>query len=87
MNEDGIIFMGTWDNINRIPWNYGQVIHPHTDRLFEWVNCVCVYVLGLFVACVCVNCHSSARAKTWRLLPVQEMCLLDGGNFWTGDRM
>lgn len=25
MNEDGVIFVGTWDNIKSIPWNYGQV--------------------------------------------------------------
>ncbi|XP_059190792.1 protein-glutamine gamma-glutamyltransferase 2 [Centropristis striata] len=24
MNEDGIIYMGTWDYINSISWNYGQ---------------------------------------------------------------
>ncbi|XP_034540612.1 protein-glutamine gamma-glutamyltransferase 2 [Notolabrus celidotus] len=24
MNEDGVIFMGTWNSINSIPWNYGQ---------------------------------------------------------------
>lgn len=26
LNEDGAIYMGTWDNIQGTPWNYGQVI-------------------------------------------------------------
>ena len=25
MNEDGVIYTGTWDYISSIPWNYGQV--------------------------------------------------------------
>ncbi|KAF3854475.1 hypothetical protein F7725_022530 [Dissostichus mawsoni] len=35
MNEDGIIFMGTWDNINSIPWNYGQFEDYVMDMCFE----------------------------------------------------
>ncbi|KAK5867820.1 hypothetical protein PBY51_012280 [Eleginops maclovinus] len=35
MNEDGIIFMGTWDNINSIPWNYGQFEDYVMDICFE----------------------------------------------------
>ncbi|MEQ2195409.1 hypothetical protein XENOCAPTIV_012363 [Xenoophorus captivus] len=31
MNEDGVIFMGTWDYIRSIPWNYGQV-NANGDR-------------------------------------------------------
>lgn len=25
LNEDGAIYMGTWDNMQCLPWNYGQV--------------------------------------------------------------
>lgn len=30
MNEDGVIYVGSWDYISSRPWNYGQVIHTHT---------------------------------------------------------
>lgn len=29
INEDGAIYMGTWDNIQCLPWNYGQVTITH----------------------------------------------------------
>uniref|UniRef100_UPI0037E7FB4A protein-glutamine gamma-glutamyltransferase 2-like n=1 Tax=Semicossyphus pulcher TaxID=241346 RepID=UPI0037E7FB4A len=35
MNEDGVIFMGTWDYINSIPWNYGQFEDFVMDICFE----------------------------------------------------
>lgn len=25
LNEDGAVYTGTWDNIQCLPWNYGQV--------------------------------------------------------------
>lgn len=31
MNEDGVIYVGTWDNIKSIPWNYGQVKQTNTN--------------------------------------------------------
>ncbi|MEQ2247772.1 Protein-glutamine gamma-glutamyltransferase 2 [Ilyodon furcidens] len=35
MNEDGVIFMGTWDYIRSIPWNYGQFEDFVMDICFE----------------------------------------------------
>ncbi|XP_033491232.2 protein-glutamine gamma-glutamyltransferase 2 [Epinephelus lanceolatus] len=35
MNEDGVIYMGTWDYINSIPWNYGQFEDYVMDICFE----------------------------------------------------
>ncbi|XP_047203010.1 protein-glutamine gamma-glutamyltransferase 2 [Girardinichthys multiradiatus] len=35
MNEDGVIFMGTWDYIRNIPWNYGQFEDFVMDICFE----------------------------------------------------
>ncbi|XP_041795418.1 protein-glutamine gamma-glutamyltransferase 2 [Chelmon rostratus] len=35
MNEDGVIYMGTWDYINSIPWNYGQFEDHVMDICFE----------------------------------------------------
>ncbi|XP_074533919.1 protein-glutamine gamma-glutamyltransferase 2 [Halichoeres trimaculatus] len=35
MNEDGVIFMGTWNLINSIPWNYGQFEDLVMDICFE----------------------------------------------------
>ncbi|XP_020508731.1 protein-glutamine gamma-glutamyltransferase 2 [Labrus bergylta] len=35
MNEDGVIYMGTWDYINSIPWNYGQFEDFVMDICFE----------------------------------------------------
>lgn len=58
INEDGVIYMGTWDYINSIPWNYGQVTPPHTHSL--GVNGLSVP--GLWVACV--NCHRSVTVDT-----------------------
>lgn len=29
MNEEGIIYMGTWKYIKSIHWNYGQVTHTN----------------------------------------------------------
>ena len=48
MNEDGVIYMGTWDYINSIPWNYGQVTLAHRHQLCvcKWVVCVSVRPVG-----------------------------------------
>lgn len=35
MNEDGAIYMGTWDYIKSIPWNYGQFEDFVMDICFE----------------------------------------------------
>ncbi|KAM9854737.1 protein-glutamine gamma-glutamyltransferase 2-like [Aulostomus maculatus] len=35
MNEDGVIYMGTWDYISSIPWNYGQFEDYVLDICFE----------------------------------------------------
>uniref|UniRef100_A0A7N8WQJ1 protein-glutamine gamma-glutamyltransferase n=1 Tax=Mastacembelus armatus TaxID=205130 RepID=A0A7N8WQJ1_9TELE len=35
MNEAGIIYMGAWDNIKSIPWNYGQFEDYVMDICFE----------------------------------------------------
>lgn len=35
INEDGAIYMGTWDNIQCIPWNYGQFEDFVMDICFE----------------------------------------------------
>uniref|UniRef100_A0A8C4EUV9 protein-glutamine gamma-glutamyltransferase n=1 Tax=Dicentrarchus labrax TaxID=13489 RepID=A0A8C4EUV9_DICLA len=35
MNEDGIIYMGSWDYIRSIPWNYGQFEDYVMDICFE----------------------------------------------------
>ncbi|MED6263831.1 Protein-glutamine gamma-glutamyltransferase 2 [Characodon lateralis] len=35
MNEDGVIFMGTWDYIRSTPWNYGQFEDFVMDICFE----------------------------------------------------
>uniref|UniRef100_A0A671VDD9 protein-glutamine gamma-glutamyltransferase n=1 Tax=Sparus aurata TaxID=8175 RepID=A0A671VDD9_SPAAU len=35
MNEDGVIYMGTWDHIKGIPWNYGQFEDYVMDICFE----------------------------------------------------
>ncbi|XP_038561658.1 protein-glutamine gamma-glutamyltransferase 2 [Micropterus salmoides] len=35
MNEDGIIYMGSWDNINSLPWNFGQFEDYVMDICFE----------------------------------------------------
>ncbi|XP_034032841.1 protein-glutamine gamma-glutamyltransferase 2 [Thalassophryne amazonica] len=35
LNEDGIIYMGAWDHINSIPWNYGQFEDHVMDICFE----------------------------------------------------
>ncbi|XP_012718407.2 protein-glutamine gamma-glutamyltransferase 2 [Fundulus heteroclitus] len=35
MNEDGVIFMGSWDYIKSIPWNYGQFEDFVMDICFE----------------------------------------------------
>ncbi|XP_049929278.1 protein-glutamine gamma-glutamyltransferase 2 isoform X1 [Epinephelus moara] len=35
MNEDGVIFMGTWDYIRSIHWNYGQFEDYVMDICFE----------------------------------------------------
>ncbi|KAM4573912.1 protein-glutamine gamma-glutamyltransferase 2-like [Odontesthes bonariensis] len=35
MNEDGVIYMGTWDYIRSIPWNYGQFEDYVMDICFE----------------------------------------------------
>ncbi|XP_069033497.1 protein-glutamine gamma-glutamyltransferase 2 [Embiotoca jacksoni] len=35
MNEDGVIYMGTWDYIRNIPWNYGQFEDEMMDICFE----------------------------------------------------
>uniref|UniRef100_A0A3Q1IFC6 protein-glutamine gamma-glutamyltransferase n=1 Tax=Anabas testudineus TaxID=64144 RepID=A0A3Q1IFC6_ANATE len=35
MNEHGAIFMGAWDNIKSIPWNYGQFEDNVMDICFE----------------------------------------------------
>lgn len=40
INEDGAMYMGTWDNIQCIPWNYGQVTithkTPQTPTCWVW---------------------------------------------------
>jgi len=51
MNEDGVIYMGSWDSIRSISWSFGQVAfslspshthtHTHTHTLHEGL-CVCV---------------------------------------------
>ncbi|XP_070686853.1 protein-glutamine gamma-glutamyltransferase 2 [Pempheris klunzingeri] len=35
MNEDGVIYMGSWDYIKSIPWNYGQFEDYVMDICFE----------------------------------------------------
>ncbi|XP_070763170.1 protein-glutamine gamma-glutamyltransferase 2-like [Enoplosus armatus] len=35
MNEDGVIYMGSWDYINSIRWNYGQFEDHVMDICFE----------------------------------------------------
>uniref|UniRef100_A0A4W6DDJ8 protein-glutamine gamma-glutamyltransferase n=1 Tax=Lates calcarifer TaxID=8187 RepID=A0A4W6DDJ8_LATCA len=35
MNEDGVIYMGAWNNIGSIPWNYGQFEDNVMDICFE----------------------------------------------------
>ncbi|XP_008289213.1 protein-glutamine gamma-glutamyltransferase 2 [Stegastes partitus] len=35
MNEDGTIYMGSWDHISSIPWNYGQFEDDVMDICFE----------------------------------------------------
>uniref|UniRef100_A0A3Q3J387 protein-glutamine gamma-glutamyltransferase n=1 Tax=Monopterus albus TaxID=43700 RepID=A0A3Q3J387_MONAL len=35
MNEDGVIYMGVWDVIRSIPWNYGQFEDYVMDICFE----------------------------------------------------
>ncbi|XP_044211352.1 protein-glutamine gamma-glutamyltransferase 2 [Thunnus albacares] len=35
MNESGLIFMGSWDDIKSIPWNYGQFEDHVMDICFE----------------------------------------------------
>uniref|UniRef100_A0AAQ5YC18 protein-glutamine gamma-glutamyltransferase n=1 Tax=Amphiprion ocellaris TaxID=80972 RepID=A0AAQ5YC18_AMPOC len=35
MNEDGTIYMGSWDYIRSIPWNYGQFDDDVMDICFE----------------------------------------------------
>nr|XP_046251220.1 protein-glutamine gamma-glutamyltransferase 2 [Scatophagus argus] len=35
INEDGVIYMGTWDYIKSIPWNYGQFEDHVMDICFE----------------------------------------------------
>ncbi|XP_028263237.1 protein-glutamine gamma-glutamyltransferase 2-like [Parambassis ranga] len=35
INEDGVIYMGTWDYINSIPWNYGQFEDYVMDICFQ----------------------------------------------------
>ncbi|XP_040894494.1 protein-glutamine gamma-glutamyltransferase 2 [Toxotes jaculatrix] len=35
MNEDGVIYMGAWDSINNLPWNYGQFEDYVMDICFE----------------------------------------------------
>ncbi|KAM9376109.1 protein-glutamine gamma-glutamyltransferase 2-like [Pholidichthys leucotaenia] len=35
MNENGVIYMGTWDYINSIPWNYGQFEDYVMDICFQ----------------------------------------------------
>ncbi|KAM7413886.1 hypothetical protein PAMA_018944 [Pampus argenteus] len=35
MNEDGLIYMGSWDYIKSIPWNYGQFEDYVMDICFE----------------------------------------------------
>lgn len=39
INEDGAIYMGTWDNIQCIPWNYGQVTITHKHLKPPLVEC------------------------------------------------
>lgn len=39
INEDGAIYMGTWDNIQCIPWNYGQVTITHKHLKPPFVEC------------------------------------------------
>lgn len=40
MNEEGIIYMGTWEYIKSIHWNYGQVTHKHVKC--DWAEYICV---------------------------------------------
>lgn len=54
--------------------------HTHTHT--HTICCVCVCLSGWWMACV--NCHSRVTAETWGLRLHQEICLLNGGNFWTG---
>lgn len=35
MNEDGTIYMGSWDHIRSLPWNYGQFEDNVMDICFE----------------------------------------------------
>lgn len=74
MNEEGIIYMGTWEYIKSIHWNYGQVTHKHLKC--DWAEYICVSPVGAGV-----NCHSSV-AETLRLWLDQKICQLSGGNIW-----
>ncbi|XP_029010677.1 protein-glutamine gamma-glutamyltransferase 2 [Betta splendens] len=38
MNEHGVIYMGAWDHINSIPWNYGQFEDNVMDICFEMLD-------------------------------------------------
>ncbi|XP_075998738.1 protein-glutamine gamma-glutamyltransferase 2 [Genypterus blacodes] len=38
MNEDGMIYMGTWDFINSRPWNFGQFEDYVMDICFEMLD-------------------------------------------------
>ncbi|KAF7660044.1 hypothetical protein LDENG_00289310 [Lucifuga dentata] len=38
MNEDGIIYMGTWDYINSMPWNFGQFEDYVMDICFAMLD-------------------------------------------------
>ncbi|KAM3609331.1 uncharacterized protein V6R79_013113 [Siganus canaliculatus] len=35
LNEDGVIYMGTWDHIGNMPWNYGQFEDFVMDICFQ----------------------------------------------------
>lgn len=87
MNEDGTIYMGTWDYIKSIPWNYGQVAqtHPHTHSK------IVPPPIPQRTYCLPHNTHSVCvwQASLWELSQqgfsqYQDICLLDGGNMWIG---
>lgn len=41
LNEDGAIYTGTWDDIQCLPWNYGQVTITHPQPLLR-DSCPCL---------------------------------------------